>query len=129
MSVFNEELQFMKSLEQRQKRIWPDACDLGIEVKDLKDGELLRIRRTVQTLLALPGSKVIWKEDKPAVQRQYQLIIMWGGTGAKMDASHIQVLYYMDRRRNKEFFSVEVFAVTTDGNGNILTTDPKSYTT
>lgn len=106
MGVFKEQANFLLELEKRQKQIWNDSCDLGIEKSYLSDDELNRLRDTIELLLDLPGSKVSWRADSPACQRLYQLVIMWGrNDDGKFDATIFKILYFKDNR--KEFFSID----------------------
>jgi len=119
MGVFKEQAHILESIESRQHKIWSDSLDIGVSFSELSEGEVTDIRQTIKMLLDLPGSEIIFKANKPAVQRQYKLIIMWGAADLDAyDASRYLVSYYKDR--NEEFVSVFGNHVFTDSNGNVI---------
>ena len=118
MGMFKEEICLLETLAKRQRRIWADALDYGIYKKDMSKAEVERLRDAAQMLLNLPGSKVLYKVNLPAVQRQYQFIVMWGRNGKKYDASRCKLSYYKDRKR--EFFTIDIDHVFTNEKGEVL---------
>lgn len=78
--------------------------------------ERSRLREIINTLLELPGSKIVWREDKPAIQRHYRLVIMWGRYDEKKyDATVYELLYFNGRR--KEFISISAKHQLVNENG------------
>ena len=121
MGVFKEEIIFLEELAKKQKFIWNDSNDIGVHSSEI---DINRMREVITTLLELPGSKLTWKADKPCVQRQYHLIVMWSlhsderVGGIKLyDATQITLLYF--KGRGKEFFSINPRHVFTDKDGNV----------
>ena len=117
MGIFKEEIIFLEELARRQHFIWNDSADVGIEVSEMDVG---RMREVIKTLLELPGSCVTWRVNKPALQRQYQLIVMWSkhdtiGGKDLYDATKANILYF--KGRGKEFFSIEIGHALTSKNG------------
>lgn len=116
MGVFKEEIIFLEDLAKRQGRIWDDSCDYGIKFSDLSPMEVNGMRRVITRLLKLEGSEVVWKMDRPAVQRQYKLVVMWGRSDHGMfDASIAYVNYY--KGHDKHFFGIEVKSKQVDSKG------------
>lgn len=106
MGIFKEEHHLLMDLANRQRQILNDSCYLGLNRFDMTQDELDRLRETIKTLLQLPGSRLTWSMDEPAVQRSYRLVIMWGGNGqGKYDATIYEVSYYKGRRG--EFFMID----------------------
>jgi len=101
MGIFKEEVIFLEGLARRQQQIWPDAADHGVLTKDLSIDEWTRLRETIRTLLELPGSEITYKADKPAIQRSYKLVVMWG----HYHGVEILISYY---KKNAEFFSISM---------------------
>lgn len=102
MGVFKEEIHFLEDLNKKQVQIWNDSADHGVYAsREVKQ----RMRDVVGTLLELPGSKVVFKQNRPALQRQYKLVVMWGRSYEEWyDATLVDMLYF--KGRNKEFFSI-----------------------
>lgn len=116
MGSFKSEVKFLEKLETRQIQIWPDSADSGIRFSDLTEQEIAHIKECIRTLLELPGSKVIYRSDTPAVQRQYHLIVMWGCSNAQTyDATSIDLPYY--KGHGEEFISIIFKSIITDVNG------------
>lgn len=116
MGVFKEEILFLEGIEKRQTQIWEDAADVGVETSRMTPNERHRMREVVKTLLDLPGSKIEYKAVKPALQRQYRLIVMWGAADSeRYDATEVHLLYYKDHR--KEFFSLFTGHTFTNSEG------------
>lgn len=103
MGMFKEEAYFLEDLEKRQTRIYDDACDLGVEFKDL---DVDRLREVIKDLLDLPGSKLVYGTDLCGTQRQYKLFIAWGQDEEIANGTEYEVLYVKDTKYHKEFVSV-----------------------
>lgn len=117
MGAFKEEAHFLEELQKQQGQIWNDSADYGISRTDMSAKKVGKLRAVIKDLLELPGSKVEWKANTPAIQRQYRLIIMWSGMyEGRCDATQYNVLYFKDRKN--EFFSIDSFHVFTDNDGN-----------
>ena len=118
MAVFKEEIHILEELAQRQKQIYPDACDIGVWATP---GVKKQMHDIVAKLIKLPGSKLEWKMDNGRTkQYQYELIVMWGyADNDQYDATLVDVLYVKDRynRKNYEYFSIDTRHIYTDANG------------
>jgi len=124
MGLFKEEMHFLEGLARRQVRIWLDSCDAGIHAKDI---DLNAMRETIRSLLTLPGSKVIWRSDKPATQRTYRLVVMIERTegthsGAPLYSAMVYYVNYYRRKsqqfsRVDEFFTIKCEPTVVDENG------------
>lgn len=101
MGLFKEQANFLESLYKRQEQIWNDSIDIGIYLKDMTQDEIEFMRDTIKLLLDLPGSKISWAANKPAIQREYRLVIMW----SRDDKVVYKVSYFKDRI--KEFFMID----------------------
>ena len=114
MGVFKEEIHFLEDLQKRQSRVWVDSCDVGVSAHKV---DLNRARQVVKTLLELPGSEVEFKQNRPAIQRQYKLVVMWGrADDGWYDATVCNLLYFQDRKVS--FFSITRLGhILTDKNG------------
>lgn len=119
MGMFKEEAKFLEFLAKKQQRIWGSSCDMGILKSDMSLRTVNQLRHTIKTLLELPGSKLAWRADQPAIQRDYRLVIMWGASDqVSYDATIYKVLYFKDR--TKEFFSFDLKHARVDQDGKEL---------
>lgn len=47
MSVYKEAMYAVRELKPQQKRIYPDACDYGIPIKDFSDPAILAVQNLI----------------------------------------------------------------------------------
>ena len=99
MGVFKEEVEMIEELMKRQKAMFVDSADYGVEAT-LEVKAIMR--HVLKTLLPLKESRVAWKmDDSRVTQRQYKLTVYF----SMEDGVTFNVLYYKEPKR--EFFSID----------------------
>jgi hypothetical protein len=100
MSAFKEELIVLEALAKKQTRLYNHSADFGICFDNHYEEQITTTRMAVKRLLDLPGSKVVYKSNKPYVQRQYRLRVMWSCS----EATDVDFRYF--EYRGKKYFSI-----------------------
>lgn len=116
MGMFKEQAHVLEDMYRRQTQVWPDSADHGIDFNDMTLEEIERMRTAIATLLNLPGSAITWRAERPAVQRKYRLVIMWGRAhGQLYDATVYDVLFYHGNGRR--LFTIDQRQCLVNQNG------------
>lgn len=102
MGVFKEEFTYLEDLAARQVQIYPgDSVDYGVFATD-------EIKDMMRNLIpALPEMKVVFKSDKPYVQRTYRARIWWDSE----DGVDIRIHYANDKPKKKEYFAIDLVPI------------------
>jgi len=101
MGVFKEEFSYLEDLAGRQVQIYPDSIDYGVYATD-------EIKDMMRNLIpSLPEMRVVFKADKPYVQRTYRARIWWDSE----DGVDIRIHYANDKDKQKEYFAIDLVPI------------------
>lgn len=108
MGVYKEEAYVFEDIARRQKRIYPDACDVGVRINSPKDPLALSVKDALKGLEGLKQKRTSWGEPTDSCRGvEVTVRIPWEMEDGFYFGTEYRIAYHQDKSRNIYFISVD----------------------